>query len=113
LIVTTDGNLTATLTRFLNENGQVHITFPMEGLGTLVAITDMLLQSHEGFLRFFPVVRQNESAAFEDLRANGAFLVSAAFTPAPATADGAPTPGSVHGVRVKSEVGGECGVLSP
>eukprot|EP01046_Picozoa_sp_COSAG06_P097313 COSAG06_NODE_43420_length_372_cov_0.754579_2_plen_61_part_01 len=61
--MTTDGNLTATLTRFLNENGQVHITFPMEGLGTLVAITDMLLQSHEGFLRFFPVVRQNESAA--------------------------------------------------
>ena len=84
-------------------------------MGTLVAITDMLLQSHEGFLRFFPVVRQNESAAFEDLRANGAFLVSAAFKPAAAAAaaEGAPATGSVHGVRVKSEVGGECGVLSP
>lgn len=32
------GNLTATLERFLAENGQVQITFPMEGLGTLVAV---------------------------------------------------------------------------
>ena len=31
-------------------------------------------------------MRQNESAAFEDLRANGAFLVSAVFEPAHAGA---------------------------
>ena len=68
----------------------------------------MLLQSHEGFLRLFPVIRHNESAAFEDLRANGAFLVSATFDPSTAAAghtqlrDGGD--GTVHGVRVKSEV---------
>ena len=111
------GNLTATLRRFLAENGQVQITFPMEGLGTVVAITDMLLQSHEGFLRIFPVIRHNESAAFEDLRASGAFLVSATFEPSSAghrisqLSDG--TDGSVHDVRVKSEVGGACSILSP
>jgi hypothetical protein len=79
----------------------------------------MLLQSHEGFLRLFPVIRHNESAAFEDLRANGAFLVSARFDPLTAAAaagqaqlsDGGD--GTVHGVRVKSEVGGACSILSP
>ena len=115
------GNLTATLTQFLDENGQVKITFPMEGIGTTVAITDMLLQSHEGFLRFFPVVRRNESAAFTDLRANGAFLVSATFSPSSAHA-ALPVPaapaapaggGAVSGVRVKSEAGVVCRFLSP
>ena len=42
---------------------------------TLATVNEMLLQSHEGIVRLFPVWRSN--ASFENLRADGAFLVSA------------------------------------
>ncbi len=39
-------------------------------------INEMLMQSHEGIIRLFPCWNKNSSAAFENLRADGAFLVS-------------------------------------
>ena len=39
-------------------------------------INNMLLQSHEDFIRIFPVWNRNTPASFENLRADGAFIVS-------------------------------------
>lgn len=41
------------------------------------AVNEMLMQSHEKVLRFFPVWNRSTDAAFTTLRADGAFLVSA------------------------------------
>ena len=51
----------------------------IETAGGAQAVNDMLLQSSEGFLRFFPVWPAGEDAAFDTLRAVGAFLVSASL----------------------------------
>ena len=51
----------------------------IETAGGAQAVNDMLLQSSEGFLRFFPVWPAGEDAAFNTLRAVGAFLVSASL----------------------------------
>ena len=40
-------------------------------------INEMLMQSHEGIIRIFPCWDMNSAASFENLRADGAFLVSA------------------------------------
>ncbi len=40
-------------------------------------INEMLMQSHEGIIRIFPCWDKKSSASFENLRADGAFLVSA------------------------------------
>ena len=37
----------------------------------------MLMQSHQGVIRLFPCWNKNDDAAFTNLRADGAFLVSA------------------------------------
>lgn len=43
-----------------------------------LGVTEMLLQSHEGVIRFFPCWSRNcGNARFGTLRANGAFIVSA------------------------------------
>lgn len=39
-------------------------------------VNEMLMQSHEGIIRLFPCWNKNSSASFENLRADGAFLVS-------------------------------------
>ncbi len=50
----------------------------IEHLTTIPAtINEMLLQSHEGIIRLFPCWDKKMSASFENLRADGAFLVSA------------------------------------
>ena len=74
----------------------------LETCGVTLAINEMLLQSHEGALRFFPVWPRHHPASFETLRTNGAFLVSAVYSP---------TEGSIS-VRVKSTVGGNCTVFA-
>ena len=56
-----------------------------------------------GFLRFFPAWPMGERASFRGLRASGAFVVSAAIDEA----------GSVSGVRLTAEAGGECTILDP
>ncbi len=52
----------------------------IEHLTTVPAtINEMLMQSHEGIIRLFPCWSRNMSASFENLRADGAFLVSSAL----------------------------------
>ncbi len=77
----------------------------LENIGATVAINDMLLQSHGGVSRFFPVwdAPALGSASFSTLRAYGAFLVSA-------TVDGG---GTVSPVALASEVGGAFVFESP
>lgn len=74
----------------------------IETAGGALAINDMLLQSHEGFIRLFPVWPRWEDAAFTTLRATGAFLVSASLKN-----------GTVTDVTIKSEAGTNCSLLSP
>ncbi len=50
----------------------------IEHLTTIPAtINEMLMQSHEGIIRLFPCWNKNDDASFQNLRADGAFLVSA------------------------------------
>jgi hypothetical protein len=77
----------------------------LENIGATVAINDLLLQSHGGVMRFFPVWDATAlgAASFTTLRAYGAFLVSASI-------DGA---GTVAPVALASEVGGDVVFGSP
>lgn len=73
------------------------------GFAAAAAIMEMLLQSWGGTIRVFPTVPDCwGDAYFEDLRAEGAFLVSALRRK-----------GEVRWVRVGSEVDGPCRVLNP
>ena len=50
----------------------------IEHLATIPAtINEMLMQSYEGVIRLFPCWKKESDASFENLRADGAFLVSA------------------------------------
>ncbi len=50
----------------------------IEHLTTIPAtINEMLMQSHEGIIRLFPCWNKKSNASFKNLRADGAFLVSA------------------------------------
>ena len=50
----------------------------IEHLTTIpVTINEMLMQSHQGVIRIFPCWNKKSDASFENLRADGAFLVSA------------------------------------
>ena len=44
--------------------------------GIISAVDEMLMQSHEGVIRVFPVWPKEMPARFGNLRAYGAFLVS-------------------------------------
>jgi len=52
-----------------------------ETAGASIAVQEMLLQSHENFLRFFPSWPKGEPASFSGLRAVGAFVVSGRLQP--------------------------------
>ena len=65
-------------------------------------INEMLLQSHERVLRLFPCWPKDSPARFGNLRAYGAFLVSAELKA-----------GQVQPVRITSEKGRDCTVLNP
>jgi hypothetical protein len=73
-----------------------------ENFSLPVVINECLLQSYTGELRFFPNWPPGLDAAFQDLRAVGAFLVSASFGG-----------GQVQWVRVTAEVGGPLRVRNP
>jgi hypothetical protein len=73
-----------------------------ENFSLPVVINECLLQSYTGELRLFPNWPNDQDAAFQDLRAIGAFLVSASFAR-----------GQVQWLRVTSEVGGSLRVVNP
>jgi hypothetical protein len=72
-------------------------------LSAVESINYLLLQSWGGVLRIFPAAPDRwKNAAFQDLRAEGAFLVSAALDD-----------GVVGPVTIRSEAGNTCTVLNP
>ena len=74
----------------------------IESCGGLLALNEMLLQSHEGVLRLFPCWPAGQDARFGGLRAVGAFLVSAENKA-----------GQIGGVTIVSERGRDCTVQNP
>jgi hypothetical protein len=73
-----------------------------ENLSLPAVLNECLLQSYAGVIRLFPNTRGLGRARFRDLRAAGAFLVSAAW-------DGK----TVSGVRIRSEKGARARVVNP
>ena len=65
-------------------------------------INEMMLQSHLGVMRIFPVFSANQKASFRRLRTFGAFVVS-----------GAIEAGKVRYVEVESEKGQPCKIVNP
>ena len=74
----------------------------IEEVSGFLAINEMLLQSHENVLRLFPCWPMDQDARFGDLRAVGAFLVSAELKA-----------GVVSGVKIVSEKARDCTVQNP
>lgn len=73
-----------------------------ENFSLPVVVNECLLQSYTGQLRFFPNWPRDKDAAFQDLRAVGAFLVSAEMKN-----------GRVSWIRVRAEVGGPLRIINP
>jgi hypothetical protein len=80
-----------------------------------LAINEMLLQSHEGALRFFPVWPAHRGAAFTTLRTNGGFLVSAEHPAVPSAGAGGAAAAAAAAIiitaQITSTVGGNCSVF--
>jgi len=74
----------------------------IETCGASLAINDMLVQGHEGFLRLFPVWPKHLPARFGNLRTPGAFLVSSELRK-----------GQVQNILIESEKGKQCTILNP
>ena len=64
-------------------------------------INEMLMQSYEGVIRLFPCWKKTEDASFENLRADGAFLVSAELKNE-----------KISSLKIKSLKGRKCNVES-
>ncbi|MHB8864665.1 MAG: glycosyl hydrolase family 95 catalytic domain-containing protein [Pirellulaceae bacterium] len=73
-----------------------------ETLGIAAPLQEMLLQSYGGVLRVFPCWPAGVAASFTTLRAEGAFLVNAAWKE-----------GSVVSLEILSEKGGTCRLATP
>jgi len=74
----------------------------IENVSPSLAITEMMLQSHDGVLRIFPCWPKNQDARFGSLRAVGAFLVDAEIKG-----------GEIGGVKIFSEKGLDCTIVNP
>ena len=73
------------------------------GFGAAAAIMEMLLQSYHGCIRLFPSIPDRwHDASFRDLRAEGAFVVTAKLED-----------DRVRFVKIRSEAGGVCKVKNP
>jgi alpha-L-fucosidase 2 len=70
--------------------------------GVPATINEMLVQSHAGVMRVFPVWPKDHAASFGRLRTDGAFLVSSALRG-----------GEVQALTIESEKGRECVVQNP
>ena len=70
----------------------------IEHLTTIPAtINEMLMQSHEGIIRLFPCWKKTDNVSFENLRADGAFLVSSELKD-----------GIITSLKIKSLAGRKC-----
>lgn len=78
--------------------------FTLEGnFAAAAGLQEMLLQSHTGVIEIFPAIPESwQDAAFENLRAQGAFLVSAKKAA-----------GKMVEIVITSEAGGPCKVRLP
>lgn len=74
----------------------------MEDLGSVLTISEMLVQSHQDAIRLFPTWPREHDASFRGLRTLGAFLISAALEK-----------GKVREIRVYSEQGQVCRIVNP
>ena len=85
-------------------SGFTYRPFTLEGnFAFASAIQEMLLQSHTGVIRVFPAVPEYwQNASFKDMRAMGAFLVSATYKN-----------GEVERIIVRSEKGGMMKIFNP
>lgn len=73
------------------------------GFGAAAGVLEMLLQSHNGLIRVFPSIPDRwHDAYFENLRAEGAFVVTAKLSE-----------GGVTGMLIFSEAGKPCRVRNP
>lgn len=73
-----------------------------ESLGVIAPLQEMMLQSWDGALRIFPAWPADVDARFENLRAEGALLVSARWSG-----------GRVRGLTIRSERGAPCCLCNP
>ncbi len=73
-----------------------------ETLGVIAPLQEMMLQSWDGALRVFPAWPKSLDASFENLRAERAFLVSAAWSK-----------GQITTLEIVSEVGSPCTIYLP
>jgi len=73
-----------------------------ESLGVAAPLQEMMLQSWDGALRIFPAWPRALDARFENFRAEGAFLVTAAWSQ-----------GEVRELSLRSEKGALCRVYAP
>ena len=73
-----------------------------ESLGAVAPLQEMMLQSWDGALRIFPAWPRDLEASFERFRAEGAFLVSAAWAK-----------GQVTTLTIHSEKGAPCSLYAP
>ncbi len=78
--------------------------------GITAGLNEMLLQSHEKVLRFFPVWPKDKDARFGRLRAVGAFLVSSGYMEPDSYKD---MDGQVQYAIIESEKGRDCAVVNP
>lgn len=85
-------------------SGFTYRPFTLEGnFACASAIQEMLLQCHTGVIHVFPAIPQHwQDASFRDMRAIGAFLVSASYKE-----------GKVERIEVRSEKGGTVKVFNP
>jgi hypothetical protein len=74
----------------------------IENVAGLLAVNEMLMQSHDSVIRLFPCWPTDLDARFGTLRARGAFLVSAELRG-----------GTIGGVRIVSEKAKDCTVRNP
>ncbi len=87
---------------FFNQNHEQY-TVGIECCSTTPAtLNEMLLRSHSDVIEVFPVWNRNKYALFQDLRAEGAFLVSSLIHD-----------GKVQWIKITSEQGRECNIVNP
>ena len=92
--------------RNINAFGLSNMLFRHHGGGiehlTMIpaTINEMLMQSHEKVIRLFPCWNKNDDASFENLRADGAFLVSSELTG-----------GKISSLKITSLQGRSCSII--